>query len=394
MSRKTNHLKLHLPDPNEYYDVELDQNKNFEIIDEVLTPATKSEIESILNQNLIKDVLELATERDVRNLFVGTVLEGGGTYNLSSLSTDESKVVNMRLLSLFNDLLLQKISDKDNVLDRNLRDYINSVKTSLQANINLKEDKTKVAELISSLRTELTNAINKKADKTILINVGAGLTGGGNLSSNVSINLDYATSQEIEELLNKNLLKEVFELATEQDIRNLFTGTKLEGGTEYKLLALSTDESKIVNMRLLSLFNDLILQKLGNDNNSLKSELTSLINSIKATLQNAIDLKANKTTAVTGDGALTGGGDLSANRIINHKTSTGFKHIPSGGAANQFLKYSADGTAIWSAIAWEVITGKKSVLSGTGLKGGGTLENNVTLSLDYGTAEEIKNILK
>ena len=138
MSRKTNHLKLHLPAPNEYYDVELDQNKNFEIIDEVLTPATKSEIESILNQNLIKDVLELATEQDVRNLFVGTVLEGGGTYNLSSLSTDESKVVNMRLLSLFNDLLLQKISDKDNVLDRNLRDYINSVKISLQANINLK----------------------------------------------------------------------------------------------------------------------------------------------------------------------------------------------------------------------------------------------------------------
>ena len=314
MSRKTNHLKLHLPDSNEYYDVELDQNKNFEIIDEVLTPATKDEIESILNQNLIKDVLELATEQDVRNLFVGTVLEGGGTYNLSSLSTDESKVVNMRLLSLFNDLLLQKISDKDNVLDRNLRDYINSVKTSLQANINLKEDKTKVAELISSLRTELTNAINKKADKTILINVGAGLTGGGNLGSNVSINLDYATSQEIEELLNKNLLKEVFELATEQDIRNLFTGTKLEGGTEYKLSALSTDESKIVNMRLLSLYNDLISQNF----NGQTSELSKAIENLK----------------------------------------------------------------------------KIQIIAGTGLTGSGSLTGNITLSLDYGTSEEIQNVLK
>lgn len=314
MSRKTNHLKLHLPDPNEYYDVELDQNKNFEIIDEVLTPATKDEIESILNQNLIKDVLELATERDVRNLFVGTVLEGGGTYNLSSLSTDESKVVNMRLLSLFNDLLLQKISDKDNVLDRNLRDYINSVKTSLQANINLKEDKTKVAELISTLRTELTNAINKKADKAILINVGAGLRGGGNLSSNVSINLDYATSQEIDELLNKNLLKEVFELATEQDIRNLFTGTKLEGGTEYKLSALSTDESKIVNMRLLSLYNDLISQNF----NGQTSELSKAIENLK----------------------------------------------------------------------------KIQIIAGTGLTGSGSLTGNITLSLDYGTSEEIQNVLK
>lgn len=250
----------------------------------------------------------------MRNLFVGTVLEGGGTYNLSSLSTDESKVVNMRLLSLFNDLLLQKISDKDNVLDRNLRDYINSVKTSLQANINLKEDKTKVAEFISSLRTELTNAINKKADKTILINVGAGLTGGGNLGSNVSINLDYATSQEIDEILNKNLLKEVFELATEQDIRNLFTGTKLEGGTEYKLSALSTDESKIVNMRLLSLYNDLISQNF----NGQTSELSKAIENLK----------------------------------------------------------------------------KIQIIAGTGLTGSGSLTGNITLSLDYGTTEEIKNTLK
>lgn len=251
-------------------------SRNFIKIDDVLTPATKDEIESILNQNLIKDVLELATEQDIRNLFVGTILEGGATYNLSSLSTDESRVVNMRLLSLFNDLLLQKISDKDNALDKNLRDYINSVKTSLQANINLKEDKTKVTELINSLRTELTNSINTKADKTILVNVGAGLKGGGNLSSNISINMDYGTSQEIEELLNQNLLKEVFELATEQDIRNLFAGTRLEGGTEYKLSALSTDESKIVNMRLLSLYNDLISQKFSGQTTELNNAIENL----------------------------------------------------------------------------------------------------------------------
>lgn len=169
MSRKTNYLKLHLPDPNEFYDIELDQNKNFELIDDVLTPATKSEIESILNQRLIKDVLELATEQDIRNLFVGTILEGGATYNLSSLSTDESRVVNMRLLSLFNDLLLQKISDKDNVLDKNLRDYINSVKTSLQG---------------------------------VNITAGTGLKGGGSLSGNITLSLDYGTAEEV-----KNTLK-------------------------------------------------------------------------------------------------------------------------------------------------------------------------------------------
>ena len=281
MSRKTNHLKLHLPAPNEYYDIELDQNKNFEIIDEVLTPATKSEIESILNQNLIKDVLELATEQDIRNLFVGTVLEGGETYNLSSLSTDESKVVNMRLLSLYNDLILQKVGNDSDTLKRELTSLINSAKSTLEAAIKLKANITDVNEIKKNLET----AINLRAT------------------------------------------------------------------TEYV--------------------------------NSMKSELNNLINQ-----------KANQVRTIIGSGSLTGGGDLSTDRVISHKTTSGHKHIPSGGAKNNFLKYSADGTAEWAAIAWEIITDKKSVLAGTGLKGGGALENNVTLSLDYGTAEEIKNILK
>ena len=50
---------------------------------------------------------------------------------------------------------------------------------------------------------------------------------------------------------------------------------------------------------------------------------------------------------VTGGGALTGGGDLSTNRVISHKDAAGFKHIPAGGAINQFLKWSALGTASW-----------------------------------------------
>lgn len=33
--------------------------------------------------------------------------------------------------------------------------------------------------------------------------------------------------------------------------------------------------------------------------------------------------------------------------IYTHPTTSGNKHIPSGGAANQVLKYSADGTAVW-----------------------------------------------
>lgn len=34
--------------------------------------------------------------------------------------------------------------------------------------------------------------------------------------------------------------------------------------------------------------------------------------------------------------------------VYTHPTSSGNKHIPSGGASNQILRYSADGTAVWS----------------------------------------------
>lgn len=35
--------------------------------------------------------------------------------------------------------------------------------------------------------------------------------------------------------------------------------------------------------------------------------------------------------------------------VYSHPTSSGNKHIPSGGSAGQFLKWSADGTAVWAA---------------------------------------------
>lgn len=241
------------------------------------------------------------------------------------------------------------------------------------------------------------------------------------------------TDEEVDSLLNFEILDEVFTLATERDIRNLFVGTRLEGGTEYKLSALSPDEAKMVNMKLLSLFNDLILQKVGNDSNTLKTELTSLINSAKSTLEAAIKLKAdttdvneikknletainlratteyvnsmkselnnlinqkaNQVRTITGGGSLTGGGDLSTDRVISHKTSSGNKHIPSGGETNQFLKYSADGTAIWSAIAWEVITGKTSITVGNGLTGGGNIGSNINIGLEILSDSEVDTLL-
>ncbi len=63
------------------------------------------------------------------------------------------------------------------------------------------------------------------------------------------------------------------------------------------------------------------------------------------------DTKAAKTTTISTSGAITGGGDLSANRTITHSTSSGHNHIPTGGASGQILGWNSTGVAQWVAPA-------------------------------------------
>lgn len=58
-------------------------------------------------------------------------------------------------------------------------------------------------------------------------------------------------------------------------------------------------------------------------------------------------LAATTASFTTADETKLDGIEASANNYV-HPTTAGNKHVPSGGAANQYLKYSADGTAVWS----------------------------------------------
>lgn len=51
-------------------------------------------------------------------------------------------------------------------------------------------------------------------------------------------------------------------------------------------------------------------------------------------------------TSIATSGAITGG-TITKSGTISHSTSSGYKHIPSGGSSGQLLKWSADGTAAW-----------------------------------------------
>lgn len=57
-----------------------------------------------------------------------------------------------------------------------------------------------------------------------------------------------------------------------------------------------------------------------------------------------ITLNATSPILIDNSAAIT----TSGTRTFSHASTSGNKHIPSGGSANQILKWSADGTAVWS----------------------------------------------
>ena len=55
---------------------------------------------------------------------------------------------------------------------------------------------------------------------------------------------------------------------------------------------------------------------------------------------------------ITGSGGINvTATDAGATISVNHSTDAGYKHIPAGGSANQVLKYSSSGTAVWGSLS-------------------------------------------
>lgn len=172
-----------------------------------------------------------------------------------------------------------------------------------------------------------------------------------------------ASLLEIDQMFEEEFIYDTLSLATESQIKNLFpTGLAMTGSAQFDLSSLSDDENKIINLKLLSLFNDLLQQRMNAENKALSDRITQLANTVSSgnqqlskeldsaieTLTGTIATKAAASISITGTGALEGGGNLSSNRTISHKNTSGYKHIPTGGVSGQYLKYSADGTASWA----------------------------------------------
>lgn len=74
----------------------------------------------------------------------------------------------------------------------------------------------------------------------------------------------------------------------------------------------------------------------------------------KATTSVIGGIKVGSNLSVTADGT------LSAPATYTHPTTSGNKHIPTGGASNKFIKWLSDGTGTWDFIDWSFIQNKPS----------------------------------
>ena len=79
-------------------------------------------------------------------------------------------------------------------------------------------------------------------------------------------------------------------------------------------------------------------------------------------------LTAGANITITTDGEISA---TDTDTVYTHPTSAGNKHIPSGGAAGQFLRYSASGTASWATPSYTTNT-NTTYSAGTGLDLTGT----------------------
>ncbi len=77
---------------------------------------------------------------------------------------------------------------------------------------------------------------------------------------------------------------------------------------------------------------------------------------------------AGNNVTIASDGTIN---STDTDTVYTHPTTAGNKHIPAGGAAGQFLKYSSDGTATWATPSYTTNT-NTTYSAGTGLDLTGT----------------------
>ena len=248
--------------------------------------------------------------------------------------------------------------DLKNLLVTNYTTLINNTRDSLLNMVNTKEP---IISKKSGFNLDKTDSLEDTSNKVFTPK------GALNLFNTLTTNFTNAVNAAKETLRG--------EIATKEP-----KFTKNSGFNKVKTDLAENDTNKIFSAKgALDL-----KTSLENLITNLKNTLTTHVGSLVSTTQsghmskedkvklNGIANNANnyilpKATASTVGGikvgsnlSVTTDGTLSAPAPYTHPTTSGNKHIPTGGASNKFIKWLSDGTGTWDFIDWSFIQNKPS----------------------------------
>lgn len=155
----------------------------------------------------------------------------------------------------------------------------------------------------------------------------------------------------------------------------------------------SGEKHSILFGKILKSFKTIALT-IGNKTSLITTEKDNLVDAINEvkTQSNSLSInKADKSQVLTNVPA----GAKFTDTIYTHPTTAGNKHIPTGGASNQYLKYSASGTAVWSAPPTDALSIGGKQIDLTGLADGKTLKYKASVAkwvIDFGGIGNIYNL--
>jgi hypothetical protein len=247
-------------------------------------------------------------------------------------------------------------------------------------------------------------SLMSKADKTLQINTSAGLSGGGTLSADLTLNVNIASTNQagIVQLNDTATSNSITEAATAKQIKilndnkvdktiKINTSAGLSGGG-----SLSTDLMLTVNQANTTQMGIVQLNDTATSGSTIQAATANQIRLVNNSISNKVD----KTIQINTGPNLSGGGDLSASRTINVNlasiTQAGVVQLYDG-ANNASISMAATANQIKilndALIALGISNASKAdktiqIIAGAGLYGGGDLTTNSTLSVLNGTTAQ------
>lgn len=246
------------------------------------------------------------------------------THNSSSTAHDDIRTLVSNLTTRLNAL-----ADSDDTTLDQLSEIVAYIKSNKNLIDGITTSKVNVSDIIDNLTSTATNKPLSAKQGTVLK---------GLITDLVSI-----VDGKVDKVSGKALSTNDYTTSEKNKLDGIATGAEVNVQSDWNITNTASD-AYIKNKPTSMPASDVpSWAKANNKPSYTKSEvgLGNVENKSSATIRGELT-KENVTNAL-------GYTPPTTNTVYTHPTTSGNKHIPSGGSSGQILRWSADGTAVWGA---------------------------------------------